>query len=87
MVKIKNVEITNPELDAVEDLIVAWTLCKKHTCQTTGKSQVEIYKMQYSCKQCQKEVNKIKNRSLHLWKKLVHAYETARYGKCGGCEK
>jgi len=81
MVRAENVEITNPELDAMEDLIVAWTLCKKHNLQTRDKSQVEIYKMQHDCKQCQKEVKKIRNRSLHLWSKLVQAYEKARDGK------
>ncbi len=84
--KIKNVEITNPELDALEDLIVAWNLCKEHNALCENKSDVEIYKMQDSCKACQREVKKIRNKSLHLWSKLVHAYEIARHGKCG-CKK
>ncbi len=82
MVKIKNLEVTNPELDALEDLIVAWNLCKKHNRESMGKSEVEIFKMQDSCKACENEVKKIRNKSLHLWSKLIHAYEIARRGKC-----
>ena len=80
--KIKNVEITNPELNALEDLAVAWILCKKHNAKTYGKSDVEIYKIQDSCKACRKEVKTASNRALHLWSKLVHGYNIARYGKC-----
>lgn len=80
--KIKEIEITNPELDALEDLTVAWNLCKKHNAKIHGKSDIEIYKMQNSCKACQKEMKTIRKRTLHLWSKLVHAYCLARYGKC-----
>lgn len=81
--KIKNLEVSNPELDALEDLAVAWNLCKKHNAQTMDKSDLEIYKMQHNCKACQKEVKIIRSRCLHLWSKLIHAYEIARHGKCG----
>lgn len=81
--KIIDIEVTNPELDALEDLAVAWILCKKYNAQTLNKNEVEIYKIQNSCKACQKEVKIRRSRSLHLWSKLVHAYEIARHGKCG----
>ena len=84
--KIKNVEVTKPELDALEDLAVVWILCKKHNAKSYGKSDVEIYKMQDSCKACRKEVKTASNRALHLWSKLVHAYEIARKGYCD-CER
>ena len=84
--KIKTVEVTKPELDALEDLATAWILCKKHNAQTYGKNDVAIYKMQNSCKTCQREVKGTSGRAIHLWSKLVHAYEIARRGKCG-CER
>ncbi len=82
--KIKGIEITKPELDALEDLAVVWILCKKHNGQTYGKSEVEIYKIQNSCKNCTKEKKLRSSRALHLWSKLTHEYYIARYGKC--CE-
>jgi hypothetical protein len=84
--KIKNVEITKPELDALEDLAVVWILCKKHNAQMDWKDEVKVYKIQQSCKACRKEVKTASNRALHLWSKLVHAYEIARKGYCD-CER
>lgn len=78
-------EITGSELDALEDLATVWIFCKKHNAHSAGKSYIEIFKMQNSCKACRKEVKLVSNRALHLWSKLVHAYEIARYGKCS-CE-
>ncbi len=80
--KIKDVEITQPELDALEYLATSWILCKKHNSRSWDKSDVEIYKMQNSCKECTKEVRKASSRGLHLWSKLIHAYCISRYGKC-----
>ncbi|MDO8554681.1 MAG: hypothetical protein Q7S22_07780 [Candidatus Micrarchaeota archaeon] len=81
MVRVESIEITDPELNAFEDLIVAWILCDEHKVKSYDKSQVQIFTMQNNCKKCQIEVKKIKNKSFKLWKKLVHAYETARDGK------
>ncbi|MBI5051575.1 hypothetical protein HZC08_02335 [Candidatus Micrarchaeota archaeon] len=75
MVRIKEIEITNPELDAFEDLIFTWALCRKHVGKSCGKSEVEIFKMQAPCKACQREVKKIRNRCSKLWHKLVRAYD------------
>ncbi|MFA6530221.1 MAG: hypothetical protein WCT31_00690 [Candidatus Micrarchaeia archaeon] len=80
--KLKNIEVSDPELNALEDLATVWILCKKHNPKTNGKTDVEIYKMQNSCKECRKEVKETCNRALHLWSKLVHAYNLSRYGKC-----
>ncbi|MFH0713843.1 MAG: hypothetical protein V1722_04380 [Candidatus Micrarchaeota archaeon] len=85
MVKVKQVEITNSELSALENLVVAWNLCEKHNRETYDKSDVEIFKLQNSCKACQNKEGKMRNKALHLWSKLIHAYEIARHGKCG-CE-
>jgi hypothetical protein len=81
-VKIKGIELTKPELDALEDLATVWILCEKHNAKTYGKGDVEIYKMQDSCKACRREVRKSSKRAVHLWSKLTHQYYIARYGKC-----
>ena len=79
MVKLNKIEVTNPELDAFEDLIFAWILCRKHLVKSVNKSEVETFKMQNSCKSCQKELKKKKSFSFRLWKKLVNAYDAIRY--------
>ena len=79
--KIKEVDVTNPELDAFEDLATIWILCNKHIAQTINKNEVEVFKMQNSCKACQKEKRMVKNRALYLWGKLVRAYDAAQHGK------
>ena len=84
--KIKNVEVTKPELDALEDLATVWILCEKHNAQMDWKDEVNVYKIQHSCKACQKKVKTASNRALHLWSKLVHVYEIARKGYCD-CER
>ena len=53
--KIKGVEVTKPELDALEDVAIVWILCKKHNAEIYGKNEIQIYKMQNSCKSCTKE--------------------------------
>ncbi len=78
MVKLNNIEVTNPELNALEDLIFAWILCRKHLVKSANKDDVEIFKMQNSCKTCRKEKDRIKKRCFRLWKKLVRAYDKVR---------
>lgn len=82
--KIKGLEVTKPELDALEEVAIFWILCKKHNPQSHGKSEVEIFKMQNSCKACTKEKKIAQERAVHLWSKLTHEYYMARDGKC--CE-
>ena len=67
MVKMKNrkrhritVTVTDNELEALEDSLIAWTLCKKHNAQIWNykekkyRSEQEIFKMQDECKECQR---------------------------------
>ena len=79
MVKLKEIEVTNPELDALEDLIFAWILCRKHLVRSVGKKDVETYKMQKSCKSCQNKLKKTKKLSFRLWKKLVSSYDAIKH--------
>ena len=75
------VDITNTELDAIEDMAITWILCPKHNGIYT-LDEIERYKMQQSCKECKKLVEKNSSRALHAWSKMVHAYNIARHGKC-----
>lgn len=79
--KLKNVEITNIELDAIEDLATVWILCKKHRA-IESKTDIEIYRIQQECDDCIKIGNMTRSRALHVWSKLVHAYNIAKNGKC-----
>lgn len=72
MVKV-SLEVTNPELDALEDSIVAWNLCKKHNAKTDA-TEDDRWKFTQTCKACIQINKKIRNKSLHLWSKLVTAY-------------
>ncbi|MEK6981616.1 MAG: hypothetical protein AABX38_01680 [Candidatus Micrarchaeota archaeon] len=74
------VEVTNPELNATEDLITAWTLCNAHLVKR-AKDEAELFSWQNSCKSCQKEKKKIRDRSLKLWGKLVRAYDSPKRKK------
>lgn len=82
MVKIKEVEVTKPELDALEHLATVWILCEKHNAKMDWKDEVKVFRIQNTCKDCQKEVRKASKRALHLWSKLFHYYNISRYGKC-----
>lgn len=74
-------DVTNPELDALEDVITVYLLCKKHSKRITSDWR-ELDRYQYNCKNCLKELNKARKKALGLWSNLVHAYTISRYGKC-----
>ena len=72
LVKI-TVEVTNKELNALENLTISWNLCKKHK-SIINASEEEYFKFTQNCKKCA-EINKeIRNKTLHLWSKMVTAY-------------
>ncbi len=66
-------EVTNPELNDLEDLIVCWNLCDKHKQKINARDE-DYFRFTQSCKKCLKINRKIKSKSLHLWSKLVTAY-------------
>ncbi len=76
MVKI-SVEISNPELDAIEDLAVAWNLCKKHNASWKA-SEDDRWRFTQTCKKCMRINKKLRSKVLHAWSKLVTAYEKTR---------
>jgi hypothetical protein len=82
-----SLDVKNSELDALEDLITAWILCKKHNSGIiNAMREEEIYEMQLNCKECQKLLKANRKLTLHLWSNLVHAYSIAKDGKCN-CER
>lgn len=72
MVELK-VKVSKSELDALEDFIVAWNLCKKHNA-TINATEDEYWKFTQTCKACEKINKEIRNKSLHLWSRLVTSY-------------
>lgn len=66
-------EVSKKELDALEDLIVAWNLCKKHNV-IINASDGDYWKFTQTCKACKKINKEIRNKNLHLWSKLVDSY-------------
>jgi hypothetical protein len=76
MVKL-TVDITKGELDTMEDYIVAWNLCKKHTAVPTT-SEDERWRFTQTCKKCIKINKEFRNKMLDLWIKLCRAYDKNR---------
>ncbi len=72
MVKV-TVEVTNKELDVMEDLAVAWNLCNKHKI-VHDASEEENFRFTQTCKKCVKINKEIRGKTLHLWSKLVTGY-------------
>ena len=76
------VNITQPELNAIEDIAVCWNLCDKHK---KLDSEIEMFKASNECKDCIEIQRKLTSKAMNAWSKMVHAYNIARYGKCS-CE-
>lgn len=74
------VNVTNKELDFLEDLVVAWNLCDKHN-SIINASEADRWKFTQTCKKCVKINKELRNNTLHLWSKLVTAYEKSRKNK------
>jgi len=79
MVKV-TVEVTNKELDNLEDFIVCWNLCKKHNCMP-GTTEEEKFRFTRECRECKRINKEMRNNSLHLWSRLVTAYDKGRKGR------
>lgn len=72
MVKIK-ADVTSKELNAMEDLTVCWNLCDKHK-SLLNVSEEELFGFTQNCRKCAKINKELRNKTLHLWSKLVTAY-------------
>lgn len=69
------VDVTNPELDALEDVLVSWNLCSGHLNRVVGADPEQIAAWQYGCKKCLRVHRALVDRSLKLWSKLCRAYD------------
>ncbi len=65
--------VTNKELDALENQTLCWNLCKKHRA-VLDASEKEMFEITQTCKKCLKINRELTNTNLHLWSKLVTAY-------------
>ena len=65
--------VTNKELDALENQTLCWNLCNKHKAALDA-SEEEIFGFIQTCKKCSKINKELTNKNLHLWSKLVTAY-------------
>ena len=72
MVKI-TVNVTNNELDALENQTLCWNLCNKHKA-VLDASEEKMFEFAQTCKKCLKINQELTNTNLHLWSKLVTAY-------------
>lgn len=68
-------EVTNPELDALEDVLTVWLLCDRHKVRSMKATQAQIAGWQHGCKTCHAIYQKEIQRALRLWSKLVQQYD------------
>ena len=74
-------QITQKELDGLENLSIAWNLCDKHKTALNA-SEEDYFHFTQTCKKCKKINKEISITNLHLWSKLVTAYlKTAKNKK------
>jgi len=76
------VDVSNKELDAMENLAIAWNLCDTHK-RVFNASEEDLFRFTQTCRKCIKINKETSGRTLHLWSKLVTAYlkATKRKGK------
>ena len=67
------IKVSNDELDALEDALMAWTLCNKHN--QISDSEIERFAATRTCKQCIKMNNTIERKAFGIWHKLVVEYD------------
>ncbi len=72
MVKVA-LQVTNKELDALENLTVAWNLCDKHKAMLDA-SEEDNFRFTQTCKKCIRINGEMGNKTLHLRSNLVTAY-------------
>lgn len=69
--------VTDPELDALEDVLTVWLLCDHHVLRSEKAGPVQIAGWQYGCKKCYAMLQRRNRRALQLWSKLVRQYDSA----------
>lgn len=69
------VDVTNPELDALEDVLTVWNLCPTHSAASTRATERRVVGWQYGCVRCQRARAERLARCMRLWTKLSRAYD------------
>ncbi len=73
------ITVSDSELDALEDSLIVWNLCKKHNAMTfdfqTGKAKTsqEIFKMQDECTACRRQKKLVFGKAWSVNSKLFKA--------------
>lgn len=75
-------DVTNKELDALENLTVTWNLCKKHNA-IINASEEKYFRFTQNCKKCAEINREIRHKTLHLWSKMMTAYLKSTKKKSG----
>ncbi len=70
-----SINVTNNELEALEDALVAWTLCKKHNRDVWNKTQIETFSIQSKCKACTRANKAVQRKAIGVMSKLFRAYD------------
>ena len=66
--------VTNGELEALEDALVAWNLCKKHNSMINA-SEVELFKAQQTCMACIQADRAVRRKAVGVMSKLFRAHD------------
>jgi len=69
------IDVTNPELDALEDVLTVWSLCPSHLRSSPGATESRVAAWQYGCPRCRRLLRVRVGKNLKLWTKLCTAYD------------
>lgn len=69
-----SIYVSNGELEALEDALVAWNLCKKHN-RVINASEIERFKALEGCKNCKIADRKVRKKAINVMGKLFRAYD------------
>jgi hypothetical protein len=69
------VNVTNPELDALEDVPTVWNPCPSHRKAASRLNQRGIAALQYGGPKCRRLLQTRVDKSLQLWSKLCGTYD------------
>ncbi len=79
------ISVSEDGLEALEDVLVAWNLCRKHKAKAfdfkAGRelTEQEIFKMQNECKNCIKYNRQLRRKAIGVMGKLFRSFDR-QYG-------
>ena len=74
------INVSDRELEALEDSLMAWNLCKRHKALTWTpehgeKSEQEIFKMQNECEACKRYNNRLHRQAWQIASRLFRVWD------------